>query len=182
MSQIPYKTPYTTLGQKLKSIRQGLKQTLAEVSGAVEIDIEDLSRMENGLERPNEDILMLLMNHFGIKDNEALVLWQLAGYDSQPQSLPSDELQRPLIVMMALDARVIYSDNVVVEAGKNGVVVNFTQTAFGGDTEIPVSRVGLSYQQAGELIHKLRLSMLQAKFGNGIKLLDAPKSKTKKRN
>jgi transcriptional regulator with XRE-family HTH domain len=182
MNQMPNNTPFITLGQRLKSIRQELKQTLAEVSGAVEIDVEELNRMENGLDRPNEDILMLLMNHFGIQDNEAIVLWQLAGYDNLQPSLTGDDHQRPLIVMMALDARVIYSDNVVIDVNDKGMVINFTQSAFGNNGEIPVSRVGLSYQQASELIKKLRLSMLQAKYGSGIKLLEAPRSRTKKRN
>ena len=178
---MPNNTPFISLGQRLKAIRQGLKQTLAEVSGAVEIDVEELTRMENGLERPNEDILMLLLNHFGVQDNEAIGLWQLAGYENLQPNPSSDDQQRPLIVMMALDARIIYSDNVMIDVNDKGMVINFTQAAFGGSGEIPISRVGLSYQQAGELIAKLRLSMLQAKYG-GIKLLEAPRSKTKKRN
>jgi transcriptional regulator with XRE-family HTH domain len=182
MAQIPNNTPYISLGQKLKAIRQELKQTLAEVSGAVEIEVDDLNRMENGLERPNEDILMLLMNHFGVKDNEAVVLWRLAGYDNPLQALDGDDHQRPLIVMMALDARIVYSDDVKIDVNKKGMVINFTQAAFGNDSEIPVSRIGLSYEQAAELVQKLRLSMLQAKYGSSTKLLEAPKPKSKKSN
>jgi len=182
MAQTSNNTPYSTLGGRLKAIRQGLKQSLAEVSGAVEIDIDDLNRMENGIERPNEEILMLLMNHFKVQDNEAIVLWQLAGYDDMSQNSAGDDRQRPLVVMMALDARVIYSDNVSIDVNEKGMVINFTQAAFGSNAAIPISRIGLSYQQAGELIKQLGLSMLQAKYVSSTKLLEAPKPKSKKRN
>ena len=59
---------------------------MAEVSGAVEIDEQSLQRIEQGKERPTEDILMLLINHFGMQDDDAANLWQLAGYDD-----PNDE-------------------------------------------------------------------------------------------
>src|SRR5579885_2464316 len=86
--------PYTALGTHLKYLREQHKESLAEVSGAVEIEIENLARMENGLERPSEEILMLLINHFDIQDNEAVQLWELAGYDSQNnQNDPLTHLQ-----------------------------------------------------------------------------------------
>lgn len=53
-----------------------------EVSGAVEIDEKRLKRIEAGIERPAEDILLLLISHFGVADREAVQLWELADYDS----------------------------------------------------------------------------------------------------
>src|SRR3954469_20349750 len=81
MSEDAQKIPFKTLGEKLKIIRQKLHESVAEVSGAVEIEEQVLSRIEQGHERPSEDILLLLINHFGMQDDDAAKLWQLAGYD-----------------------------------------------------------------------------------------------------
>ena len=74
--------PYKSFGRELKKIRIGMQESTAEVSGAVEIDVERLDSYEEGLVRPSEDILMLLINHFGVKDEVADRLWDLAGYNS----------------------------------------------------------------------------------------------------
>src|SRR6266705_3475310 len=73
--------PFKSLGERLKGLRQKLQESVAEVSGAVEIEEKALERMEQGYERPSEDILLLLINHFNIQDDEAAGLWKLAGYD-----------------------------------------------------------------------------------------------------
>ena len=78
----PHKPPHKTLGKYLKSMRQKLQESLGETSGAVEIDVEQLDRFERGAEVPSEDILMLLISHFNLQDDEAVELWELAGYDS----------------------------------------------------------------------------------------------------
>jgi hypothetical protein len=64
MSNEQQERPYKVLGEKLKSLRQKMHESVAEVSGAVEIDEQALLKIEQGQERPSEDILMLLINHF----------------------------------------------------------------------------------------------------------------------
>jgi transcriptional regulator with XRE-family HTH domain len=64
--------PFKNLGQRLKVIRQKLHESVAEVSGAVEIEEQHLQRIEQGEERPTEDILLLLINHFGMQDDDAI--------------------------------------------------------------------------------------------------------------
>src|SRR5256885_9173824 len=81
MSNDAKSVPFKTLGEKLKAIRQKLHESVAEVSGAVEIDEQQLARIEQGQERPSEDVLLLLINHFGMQEDDAANLWQLAGYD-----------------------------------------------------------------------------------------------------
>jgi len=73
--------PFKTLGTHLKYLREQVRESLAEVSGAVEIDVNVLERIEQGFERPSEDILLLLISHFAMPDQEAVQLWELAGYD-----------------------------------------------------------------------------------------------------
>jgi hypothetical protein len=52
-------TPFKMLGSHLKYLREQLQESLMEVSGAVEIETETLYRIEQGVERPTEDILLL---------------------------------------------------------------------------------------------------------------------------
>lgn len=159
MSEKQQEQPFKKLGEKLKTIRQKLHESVAEVSGAVEIDEPVLQRIEKGQERPAEDILMLLINHFGIRDDEAAGLWQLAGYD-QPRSHDHESEDnanntRGAILVMAVDPRVIYSDGVQVTANKNGVVVAFSQ-ASGTPNTLTTAKIGMSREQAHAVIHTLQ--------------------------
>src|SRR5688572_20070355 len=123
------KLPFDQLGKQLKTIREKRRESMAEVSGAVEIDEQTLQRIEQGQERPSEDILMLLISHFGMHDDEAAGLWQLAGYD-QPMSGDDSEPtpnNKTMVMIMAVDPRVVYSDGVQIIANGSGVIVNFAQ-------------------------------------------------------
>jgi transcriptional regulator with XRE-family HTH domain len=178
VSQTPSQHPFTNLGKHLKDIRQSHKQSQAEVSGAVEIDVEQLDKIENGISRPSEDILMLLINHFDIKEDQAGRLWRLAGYDNPADASGNlDEQQRSVIVMMALDTRITYSDNVEIDINDKGLVLNFTQQSGPGvNSSTPISRVGMSYSQANEVLKKLHASLLEVQLHPKHKLL-APKNK-----
>jgi transcriptional regulator with XRE-family HTH domain len=153
--------PFKTLGHRLKTLRQKLQETVDEVSGAIEVDSTLLKRYEQGLERPAEDILMLLISHFGMQDIEAAALWQLAGYElpAGDQDLPEDAIDRSMVLVMAIDPRVIYSDGVQVTANNTGVVLNFTQ---GGDKRQLVSaRIGMSREQANNVLYVLQKVLQQ---------------------
>lgn len=149
MSEKKQEQPFKKLGDRLKTIRQKLHESVSEVSGAVEIDEPVLQRIEQGTERPSEDILMLLISHFGMHDDEAAGLWQLAGYD-QPRSHEHDSDEnnsKAAILVMAVDPRVIYSDGVSVTANKNGVVMAFSQNN-GGQNPLTTAKIGMSREQA----------------------------------
>jgi transcriptional regulator with XRE-family HTH domain len=160
MNEKRQEQPFRQLGERLKTIRQKLHESVAEVSGAVEIDEPTLQRIEQGNERPSEDILMLLISHFGMRDDEAAGLWQLAGYD-QPRNHDHDtntsddsNQGRATILVMAVDPRVIYSDGVQVTANRNGVVISFSQA--NGSNTLTTARIGMSREQAGAVIHTLQ--------------------------
>jgi transcriptional regulator with XRE-family HTH domain len=158
MSEKRQDLPFKQLGERLKTIRQKLHESVAEVSGAVEIDEPMLARIEQGSERPSEDILMLLISHFGMHDDEAASLWQLAGYE-QPRNndSESDNLHngKATILVMAVDPRVIYSDGVSVSATRNGVVISFSQGS-GTPNALTTARIGMSREQAGAVIRTLQ--------------------------
>ncbi|HEU4914381.1 MAG TPA: helix-turn-helix transcriptional regulator [Candidatus Saccharimonadales bacterium] len=150
MNEKKQEQPFKKLGDRLKTIRQKMHESVAEVSGAVEIDEPMLQRIEQGFERPSEDILMLLISHFGMHDDEAAGLWQLAGYD-QPRGHDHDHSDdspnRATILVMAVDPRVIYSDGVQVDANTNGVVIAFSQNN-GSQGQLTTAKIGMSREQA----------------------------------
>jgi transcriptional regulator with XRE-family HTH domain len=165
MSEDRQELPFKVLGEKLKLIRQKLHESVAEVSGAVEIDETALQRIEQGHERPSEDILLLLINHFGMHDDEAAGLWQLAGYD-QPRdhvaSSQNDNQSRTMVMIMAVDPRIIYSDGVQVTANSNGVVLGFSQGA-GTPNALTTARIGMSREQAHVLLRTLQQTLENSK-------------------
>lgn len=147
MSDTHKRLPYETLGSRLRNLRERNRESIAEVSGAVEIDEKDLDRIESGTERPTEDILLLLISHFAVEDDLAAELWQMAGYDKQEDEpdMPNGK-QQTLMVM--IDPRVMYSDSVEVVANNKGVVLNFSQNAGQHGQPLTVARIGMSREQA----------------------------------
>src|SRR6187399_563339 len=115
MSEANKELPFRNLGVKLKALREKRQESLAEVSGAVEIDPDALQAIEQGSERPGEDILLLLISHFATKDELATKLWELAGYDQDELPMQqSDNAANQMIkgeaVTMANNAPVVYTD------------------------------------------------------------------------
>lgn len=159
-------SPLNLLGERLRSLRETRRESLAEVSGAVEIDMEMLERIEGGDECPSEDILTLLINHFSLKEHEAVELWEWAGFDRSDDTRPdvlSDLASKATLVLIALDARVLYSDSASVLSGKNGIVLNFSQSAL-QPQQAPIARIGMSYEQAEEVLYLLQQSILRKKY------------------
>ncbi len=162
--------PYITLGNHLKYVREQSKQSLTEVSGAVEIDEQQLARIEAGLERPPEDILLLLISHFGVHDREASQLWELAEYDSDmPEDIrrnadASSSLGgKPTVMLLAMDMRTMYSDGLDILVNPAGVTLHFTQATTQSHAA-PVARVGMSHAQAEQVIRTLQQALLSAKY------------------
>lgn len=167
--------PFTTLGNHLKYVREQSHQSLAEVSGAVEIDEARLARIEAGKERPAEDILLLLISHFGVQDREAVQLWELANYDSDiPEHIKSEsdnvQLSKQTVMVLAMDMRTMYSDGVEIMTNNAGVTLNFTQMMTPTQAN-SVARVGMSFDQAQEVLTTLQRALLQARYQNGPKAL-----------
>jgi hypothetical protein len=179
MSEQPMQNaPFQTLGKHLRYVREQSKQSMAEVSGAVEIDERILERIEAGIERPPEDILLLLISHFAMPNQEAIQLWELAGYDGDmPDQLrPSDEanpIGKSVVMLLALDMRTVYTDGVDIDTNQSGLTMNFIQGSGEGRT-VPVARLGMSYDQAEQVLHKLQAALLKAKYMKGPKVLPPP--------
>lgn len=174
--------PYKVFGLRLKNLREKAKESLLEVSGAVEIDSTMLESIEAGRKLPDEDLLMLLMSHYNVSDSESVKLWELAGYNqNQYKGEQTDEqLLKQIMMVIPFDNKVAYIDQTVVEANKKGVVIGF---ALGNPAQ-PVARVGMSTESAQELILKLAEQLQLAQRPKIIKSFPAKitNKKTEKKN
>lgn len=153
------KTPYRTLGRRLKDLRTRAKESLAETSGAVEIDVRELASYELGKTRPNEDVLLLLISHFGAKDDEAVRLWEVAGYNTD-KSVSSRMATSETAAEQSRGQRILYSDIVDVMVNNYGVVMNFLQSGPANSTQT-ISRVGMSREHAKNVLKILQATLSQ---------------------
>jgi hypothetical protein len=177
--------PFISLGKHLQYLREQLKESLHEASGAVEIDADDLNRIEKGFERPSEDILLLLIQHYNMQDQEAVQVWELAGYDGEasPHKFRLEEMassamnSKQMVMLLAMDMRTLYSDGVDIKINQAGMTLNFTQTS-GNNQHMPVGRIGMSFEQAAQVLKTLEQALLKAKYMNHPISLPSPKKQT----
>jgi hypothetical protein len=167
------RAPFKTLGSHLKYLRENSNETLAEVSGAVEIDESVLWEIEEGHTRPAEEILLLLISHFSMNPGEAMQVWDLAGYDGEPDlvrnEIVSSDMNKNVMMIMAVDPRTVYTDGVDVVSNEAGITISFTQE--GKDQPAIVSKVGMSHDQAQKVYEALQATLLRAKYLKGPKEL-----------
>jgi transcriptional regulator with XRE-family HTH domain len=153
------KNLYKPLGKRLKELRTRANESLAEVSGAVEIDVMELASFELGKARPAEDVLLLLISHFGAKDDEAVKLWEMAGYgaDKIPVTYETNGLS---VANPASDGRVLFTDAVDIVVNNYGVVMNFMQSGPANSSQT-VARVGMSREHAKSILKILQATLSQ---------------------
>ena len=180
MSEKNAERPYKALGNKLKSLRVRLQETISDVSGAVEIDSDLLLRIEEGFIKPSEDILLLLMSHLSVQEDDASKLWELAGYNTdsfEPSATTPDIAGSAPQVFMVVsqDSRIQYTDMVNVTVNDYGVVMNFLQKAGGGQPQL-ISRFGMSKDHARSIISVLQTTLDQGE--QPPKKLHQPKNTT----
>ncbi len=157
-------TPFRPLGYQLKILRQRINETLAEASGAVEIEVRQLASFELGKARPSEGILLLLISHFGAKDHEAIKIWKLAGYNSDKipaAQMTNDDGVQSQLVTNPDETKIIFTDMVDVIVNNYGVVMNFMQGSSPVSGPVTVARVGMSREHAKSVLKILQLTLEQ---------------------
>jgi transcriptional regulator with XRE-family HTH domain len=177
------KTPFKRLGGKLKSVREARQESVAEVSGAVEIETEVLEQFEAGTQRPSQDILLLLLSHFEITEDEATNVLDMAGYsidnDGEHMSSTSIDVNQPVAMVTPMDLRVVYTDMVHVMINNYGVIMNFMQGAGPNNQPLAVARVGMSREHAQSVLDVLQKTLAQA--DQPPQALPAPQQKNSKK-
>ena len=160
-------TPSESFGSRLRQIREKAKESIAEVSGAVEVDTKELAAIEADKNQPSEDIVLLLISHFALQDDEALKMWELAGYDQGKTGITSMVADANGVAQTAYvspgDARILYTDMVHVNANKYGVVINFLQGLGANNQPMAVSRIGMSHEHAQSLLDVLQQTLALSK-------------------
>ncbi len=177
MDEIRPTTPYKLLGRQLRSLRQRAQETLAEASGAVEIEVAELAKFELGKARPGEEVLLLLISHFGVADHEAVKLWELAGFNAE--KVPMVQMTNNDTAVQSSDGgNIIFTDTVDIIVNNYGVVMNFMQGGAPSATPKSIARVGMSREHAKSILQILRFTLEQSskKMGAHVtKKIAAPK-------
>ncbi len=153
--------PHKTLGSHLRKRRESIHESLAEVSGAVEIDQEMLSKIEQGILLPSEDILLLLISHLEVSEDEAVELWEMAGYE-QPKSqtdTTDNDANKQMFMVIPFDNRILYTDDLQVTVNKHGIVLNFMQS--GNNQPTTVARIGMSKEFTETMMEIMKTSLQQ---------------------
>lgn len=155
--------PFRSLGKRLQQLRGQVNETLAEASGAVEIDVRQLASFELGQARPTEDVLLLLLSHFGVKDDEAIKLWDLAGYNMSkiPMSHMGSVNTQDNQMATGSTNHVLFTDIVDVIVNNYGVVMNFMQNTGTGSQPAVVAKIGMSREHAKSVLQILQLTLAQ---------------------
>lgn len=159
---------YRDFGNELKRLRQDAHKTIIEVSGAFEIEPGLLDRIEQGYEKPPEEIVLQAISHFDIDESEAVKLWELAGYTRGETQVPESEAElpnvaQPNVVAIAMpyqpqvysENRAIYTDLVNIGANNFGLTVTFKQNGRKGDKPTIVAKLGMSIDHAKSLARLL---------------------------
>lgn len=174
--------PFRTLGKQLKALRMRCSESLAEASGAVEIDVKQLASFELGHVRPTEDVLLLLISHFGAKDDEAVRLWEMAGYGMERipvAHLANEQNYLQQSVSATTDSQILFTDVVDITVNNYGVVMNFMQGASPSSKPHTVSRVGMSREHAKSVLQILQITLEQTE--KNIASLNQPQLNSDKR-
>ena len=169
--------PYKNIGQRIRQWRQQMHESIAEVSGAVEIDSEQLSKIENGAELPSEEILLLLISYLDVSEKDATQILEQAGYvrpeKSGGLSAMDEQIIKQTLMVIPFDNRILYSDSVNISATPNGVVMDFLQTTS-NPQPATIARIGMSLDHAVRMQNLL--NEILSKTGKPQRLLDQPKN------
>jgi transcriptional regulator with XRE-family HTH domain len=158
------KSPFRPLGRRLKALRDKAKESLAEVSGAVEIDVRQLASFELGQSKPNEEVLLLLISHFGARDDEAVKLWELAGYGTTKVAATQMSSDNPATQNSSLSTSenpILFTDVVDIMVNNYGVVMNFMQSSGANAKPKSVAKVGMSREHAKSVLQILQVTLSQ---------------------
>lgn len=155
--------PFKALGEGLRSLRVKAHETLAETSGAVEINAKQLSSYEFGRICPDEEVLLMLISHFSPPDEEAIRLWKLAGYGATEIDLGQDDSSG--------DTPVLFTDLAEITANQYGLVVDFKQGGGINKSAKSIARLGMSREHAENIIRTLAIVLAKTSAANNSKLL-----------
>ena len=187
---------FQDFGGQLKKIRLGANKSIDDVSGAVELPVNQLKQIELGEVRPKAELIFLLANYFVLSFEKTQQLLRLAGYTRKGKGgknkglhsvlggLPSqrsEDSQRVLLIVPELnDERTTYINETSVNVSNSGVVIEFLQSAtISRDNQAKtIAKVGMSVEHASQLRSILQKALANLKkpenYRNGSDSIDQP--------
>lgn len=149
-------SPYVKFGQVVHNLRRTYHTTRQELCGALELSADFLDRLEQGIEKPSEDLVEQLISHFELEENLANNLWILAGYPLEK----IEDITVQTAYMPIGELRVSYTDLVHVSVNNFGVVLNFMQNVGPNNQPVVVSRLGMSKEHAQSVVDVLTKTLV----------------------
>jgi transcriptional regulator with XRE-family HTH domain len=159
--------PYKVIGLRLKKLREDAKESLAEVSEAIEISAETLRQIEQGTKCPDEDVLILLMGHFKVSGQESVKFWELAGYykDEPKEPLINEDQIKQIMMVIPIDNKFAFTDSATIKSSSQSVLVDF-ELNIGNLKPQTVSRLGMSLDFAKKFVEDLKSQIALAEYQN----------------
>lgn len=162
---------FIDLGKKLEEHRKSQHESITFVANSIKIDRTYISKLENGHERPSQEVLNKLISHYSLTGVEATRLWTLAGYREGMVAMERKEVNYmngqngsqlvkgsqtvDLQIKVPEDKLILYTDSVIVTQGQFGIVFNFAQALGPTNQQMVVSRIGMSKEHAKALLKVL---------------------------
>lgn len=178
--------PFKAFGDRIKFLREQWRQSIDEVSSAIEISKTTLADIESGKVLPDFEVLDMMISHFLLTEDQADDLRELADAGQSnggvPKNTPGlEELMAKQLVMMlpAVDnTKIIYTDGMHANINDNGVVLQFMQQMPEGNKPAIVSRVGMSREHAEKMVKVLNQTI--KKFDQNKQTTDTVSEKSEK--
>ena len=144
-------SPYVKFGEVLHTLRRAYHVSKKEFCGALEINEEYLAKLEEGVEKPSEELIEQMISHFALDDNIADNLWRLAGFSNDKL----EDMMAQTATLPLSELKVAYTDMVHVSVNNFGVVLNFMQNVGPSNNPVVVSRLGMSKEHAKSVVDVL---------------------------
>lgn len=158
------------LGVAVRAYRVAAGETIEDLANAMEVESDEVSRIESGIFKPSTEIIEQIGSHFSLRENEVKRLLDLAGLDADDFEFSFDagdmDLQKLTDQYDVMMAPIFYTDMVNVVSNQYGITINFIQNASGDDKPVVVSRVGMSHKHAESIIAVLAESLKRAQEQN----------------
>jgi len=144
-------SPFVKFGEVLHTLRRTYHVSKKEFCGALEINEDYLAKLEEGLEKPSEELIEQMISHFSLDDNLADNLWRLAGFSNERL----EDVMAQTAMLPLSELKVAYTDMVHVSINNFGVVLNFMQNIGPNNNPVVVSRLGMSKEHAKSVVDVL---------------------------
>jgi transcriptional regulator with XRE-family HTH domain len=149
------------LGKTIRYKRS--KSGLSSAQAALKLNMTPAyySRLENGKEKPTEEMLKNIARLYELPSSDLKLLEVLAGYGTAASAeggntqMKADQInQQATIDFDPPKVPVLFSDSMLISVSENGVVFDFAQKKALSDNQSIVARIGVSSGHARK-IHKL---------------------------